>query len=149
MKKQELKNGMIVENREGDRYIVVNDLLFGLDSFNLLENYNDDLTLFSFNNLYIVKVYEIESPSIELSLNKVLKDTSRLKLLWERKEPLYFDARLSNRFKYNFRGNDKSIYLDCHGLTKEETKEKGYNWLSNMFTTEKPKPLIIIDGEVK
>ena len=68
------------------------------------------------------------------------------------KETLYFDAKKSVGFKVNFNiihFHLKEQLFDCHGLTKSETKERGYNWPSNMFTTEKPKPLKIIDGRVE
>ena len=70
------------------------------------------------------------------------------------KETLYFDARKSEGFENNFSNfssNHKAGLFDCHGLTKEETEERGYDrhWTSDMFTTEKPKPLKIIDGRVE
>ena len=150
MKKEDLENGMVVEYRKGKKLLVVNDLLFGLEGFNTLENYRDDLTSF-YEELDIVKVYEIKHFA---SLNKVLTNNERLKLLWERKETLYFDARKSEGFENNFNNftsNHKVGLFECHGLTKEETKERGYDrhWTSDVFTTKKPKPLKIIDGRVE
>lgn len=45
MNKRDLKDGMVVETREGNRYLVVGDILMNLNckGFNLIEFYNDDL----------------------------------------------------------------------------------------------------------
>ena len=148
MKKEDLENGMVVEDRRGDRFLVVDDFLYGLKWYESLNDIEDDLTSYS-NSLDIVKVYKKKAGS---SLVDLLNGNEYLNLIWERKETLYFDARKSLAFKDNF--NSVSIsevpkYFKCHGLTKEETKERGYNWLSSIFTKEKPEPLKIIDGRVE
>ena len=66
------------------------------------------------------------------------------------KKTLYFDARESYHFtrdSQHFMFGDN--YFECHGLTKDELVEKGYSWFDDMFTTEKPEPLKIIDGRVE
>lgn len=89
MKKNELRNGMMVETRGGNLYLVVGDFITRDDGFNLLSNYDENMT--NVNGIYdhdIVKVYEYKNDrhdnnatSIEVLFNK-----TKLTLLWERKE---------------------------------------------------------------
>ena len=149
MRKEDLKNEMIVEYRDGRRFMVVDKILYGINSCAELTFKNSNLTSLGLSDSDIVKVYKVIARS---GLNKVLTNDDRLKLLWERQETLYFDLRKSNRFKDNFNNilpDHKERFFSCHGLTKEETKEKGYGWPNYLFSTEKPKPLKIIDGRVE
>ena len=70
-----------------------------------------------------------------------------------RKKQLYFDARRAIKSKLeilNMKVLQEDGYLKCHGLTQESIiKNYGYQWVSDMFTAEKPKPLKIIDGRVE
>ena len=92
MKKSDLENGMIVEMRDGEKYIVIkdftkkskrygndNDILLNIDfgNFEFLGTYKEDLTITNKENdcLDIVKVWCLDGCGSE-------KD--HLKLLWER-----------------------------------------------------------------
>ena len=57
MKKSELKNGMIVEYRVGDRRLVLDDRIIGENSYNCLEGYNEDLENEGFDGFNIDKIY--------------------------------------------------------------------------------------------
>lgn len=72
--KADLKDGMIVENREGNRRLVLvsKNTLIGGDGWSSLNEYNDDLTSGGFMNLDIMKVYD--PVLFEGCLEKVLKD---------------------------------------------------------------------------
>lgn len=85
MKKNELKSGMIVEYRNGNRRLVVNDDLIGSSGAGFLSYYDDDLKYVG-NDVYdvldIIKVYKYKYC---MRLNRLLEDDS-LDLIWERKE---------------------------------------------------------------
>ena len=90
MKKSDLENGMIVEMRDGEKYIVIKDftkkskrcrndnnilLNINFGGYDNIDNFNDDLTNICFKELDIMKIYCL----IGFSSNK-----EDLKLLWER-----------------------------------------------------------------
>lgn len=88
MKKSDLKDGMIVELRNGKRAIVLNDYLLGLEMwFYLSHQYNDNLTYVNGEEkrltepFDIIKVYKTDFSSLE----RLLLD-KKLELIWERKE---------------------------------------------------------------
>ena len=81
--KSDLKDGMVVENREGNRYIVLNGAFMRHHGFCAFKYFNDDLTeTLDHKNLDIMKVYEASSP---LSLDDYMGDRN-LTLIWEREE---------------------------------------------------------------
>lgn len=65
MTKNDLVNGMIVEQRNGDRKLVVGDMLIGEDDWGMLDDHRDDLISkdseydIGFEEFDIVKVYEV------------------------------------------------------------------------------------------
>lgn len=85
--KSDLKPGMVVEYRNGDRRIILETekelILSGNYGCSVLSSYSQNLLKIGSNlNLDIVKVYFIkDSKSLESILN-----LSNLKLIWERKE---------------------------------------------------------------
>lgn len=84
--KDNLKNGMIVEYRNGKRRMVLGTNLIGLDGISQFEYYHDDLTVTeNFTTLDIVKVFDV--PNLECKITDIFKpNKSRLSLLWEREE---------------------------------------------------------------
>lgn len=56
--KADLKNRMIVETRRSDRFIVIDNILVGRDTWSDLANYKEDLTYPKYDNFDIVKVYD-------------------------------------------------------------------------------------------
>lgn len=82
MKKSDLKSGMVVEYRKGDKRLVVNNDLISDDGHYTLTAYNDDLKDKTSSNLDIIKVYRyIRSGNISQLL-----DDDNLELICERKE---------------------------------------------------------------
>lgn len=92
MKKSDLENGMILEDREGTKYILIKDftkktisnsksnnilLDINFGGYDSLNNYNDNLTNIGFKKLDIMKIYCL----ISCGSNK-----EDLKLLWEREK---------------------------------------------------------------
>lgn len=95
MKKSDLKTGMVVELRNEDKYLVVNDSILNLDGWDKMSNYEDDLTSRAFDSLDILKVYETSGGSFK---NMFLN--SNLTLIWEREENTPVD-KLSELFRNN------------------------------------------------
>lgn len=78
--KKDLKDGMVVEYRNGKRRIVLGDNLLGEDGCGDLKHYNKDLTLDGYENtLTIDKVYK----TIAMKISKLFED-DYLTLIWER-----------------------------------------------------------------
>lgn len=78
--KNKLENRMIVETREGKRYMVVDNILVGKNGYSNLNGYTGSLKHETFSDLDIMKVYthqNIFKPAFEGVLGVV----------WERKEP--------------------------------------------------------------
>lgn len=80
--KADLKDGMVVEYRDGDRRLVINECLVGKDSHYELSAYNENLKN-KYPRLTIMKVFKICRRAI---LGNILDDDN-LELIWERKEP--------------------------------------------------------------
>lgn len=61
MKKSDLKSGMVVETRNGNRYLLVEHrgkiFLLGYDGFNYMSSYEEDLTMISNPDYDIDKVW--------------------------------------------------------------------------------------------
>ena len=107
MKKSDLKNGMVVELRNGKRFLIVNDLGIGKDScinldgfFGYDKNLND---VSGFSEFDITKIYKTEGTTF-----KTLFDKERLSLIWEREE-----TKLSNEDKQVIKTGLKKIQEEC------------------------------------
>lgn len=85
MKKSDLKTGMVVECRNGKRYIVMNDRFLSISGYNLLSSYISELLmkrtpLTEYLSEYgIMKIYKPQL--VCLDLRYVIKD-----LIWERSD---------------------------------------------------------------
>jgi len=90
--KADLKNGMVVEQRCGERKIVINDKIVGYDSFGELQTYEDNLSKrgYSYSDLDIIKVYKFAN-----TLRDSIKGKN-LKLIWQRqKKPDYKEITIA------------------------------------------------------
>lgn len=96
--KSGLKDGMVVELRNGEKKFCVNRNLHGLHSHSTIGCYNDDLTSCIESKLDICTVYEI----VEVcDLECMLEDGYGLKKIWKRKESTIIkDLNPGERFKY-------------------------------------------------
>ena len=107
MTKSDLKNGMVVELRNGKRFLIVNDFGIGKDScinldglFGYDENLND---VSGFSEFDITKIYKTVGNTF-----KTLFDNERLSLIWEREE-----AKLSEEDKQIIKKGLKKIQEEC------------------------------------
>lgn len=81
MRKSDLKNGMILELRNGDMCIVIGDKLLDLTTYMDLVSYNDNLTCTD-TEFDVIRVYENKDMcGLDDKCN-----IERLNLIWERKE---------------------------------------------------------------
>lgn len=79
MTKSDLKNRMVVETREGIRYLVVGEMLMRGASFLLLSDYDEDLMHNGDKDFDIVKVFDYVS-----NFNSIKRCND---VVWQRQEP--------------------------------------------------------------
>ena len=108
MKKSDLKNGMVVELRNGKRFLIVNDLGIGKDSYINLDGYSGyDENL---NDISDAKTFDITKIYKTIGYTfKNLFDNERLSLIWEREEK----QELSNEDKQIIKKGLKKIQEEC------------------------------------
>ena len=82
--KSDLKDGMVIEHRDGDRYMAIGGFGVSEDGNWELDRYYEDLRWDGDSAYDIMKVYKVK-PNIYMDLTDTLK-TSYLTLIWERKE---------------------------------------------------------------
>lgn len=84
MTKYDLKDGMVVENGEGNRYLVLNGKLMREGTYYSVDSLNDDLTCNGiFSELSIIKVFK----SSAVTLGDMFNDNN-LNLIWTRKKAI-------------------------------------------------------------
>ena len=112
MTKSELKNGMVVELRNGNRYLVHNDKLLNFegyvninDSFTHMFYYNEDLTYSCNKEFDIIRIYE----SDVFWLKDIFEDRF-LNIIWERKED---KQELSKKDKKVIKKGLKKVQTIC------------------------------------
>ena len=107
MTKSDLKNGMVVELRNGKRFLIVNDMGIGKDSCIKLDGlvgYDENLyDIIGDSTFDITKIYKTEGNTF-----KTLFDNERLSLIWEREE-----TKLSNEDKQIIKKGIKKIQEEC------------------------------------
>ena len=106
MTKSDLKNGMVVELRNGKRFLIVNDMGIGKDScinldgfFGYDENLND---VSGFSEFDITKIYKTVGNTF-----KTLFDNERLSLIWEREEKPKLSEKDKNKIVKGFKAAQK------------------------------------------
>lgn len=82
--KSDLKDGMVVQHRDGEMLIVFGDTLVAQNGTWGLDEYHDDLTDCNKKDADIVKVYKVK-PDCVNDIHDVY-DVDYLDLIWERKE---------------------------------------------------------------
>ena len=107
MTKSDLKNGMVVELRNGKRFLIVNDRGIGKDTCISLDGfggYDENLyDVIGYSEYDITKIYKTEGNTFNN-----LFDNERLSLIWEREE-----AKLSNEDKQIIKNGIKKIQEMC------------------------------------
>ena len=111
MTKSDLKDGMVVEYRNGDKRLVCNDRLNGFDSGTFIGNYDDNLISINNPKYDIVKIYK----SSALSINTIFSDT--LELIWPRKDKSDAEIKLEQ-----MENQIRELEQSCKELKKELNK---------------------------
>ena len=90
--KADLKDGMVVEERNKRKYIVLGDEVVNDDGYNILKGYGNDLTDTRLHdrNFDIIRVFKVKNNCIT-SLKHLFKDEN-LELIWERNETKHMTA---------------------------------------------------------
>lgn len=83
--KADLRDGMVVEQRDGNMYLVLAGMAVRKSECNSIVGYTDGLKWAGYKGRDIVKVYRITPESLECIEDVFIK--SNLELIWERKEP--------------------------------------------------------------
>ena len=81
MTKADLKNGMVIEYRDGIKALLINDVLMSRSGYMSLRQYNDDLTAVGSELCDIVKIYNTLGKTFH-----TVFESPYLKLIWKRKE---------------------------------------------------------------
>ena len=111
MKKEDLKNGMVVEFRDKSRGLVHNKRIIDKEEFVFISNLNDDLTnASSFKDLDIMKIFDSNAST----LGDLFSD-NRLELIWERKEQPKLSEKDKKKIKIALKKVKEicSNYKDC------------------------------------
>lgn len=87
MTKNDLKDGMIVELRKGEKRLVLYTKLLGLNCYDNISSYTEDLKHKNYNDYDIVKIYKGQAYRI----NEIFKNVS---LIWEREEKSESEIKL-------------------------------------------------------
>lgn len=82
--KADLETGMVVEYRDGDRRLVINDYLYGFDCWMRISSYDDSLLCLGSPGLDIMRVYRINVNNLRIL--KEVFELRNLELIWERQE---------------------------------------------------------------
>lgn len=82
--KADLEDGMVVEQRDGDMYLVLAGMVVRKRGYNRIGDYDDDLKCAGYTGGDIVKVYRITPGSLGCIEDVFIK--SNLELIWERTE---------------------------------------------------------------
>lgn len=83
--KADLRDGMVVEQRDGDMYLVLAGTAVGKGEHNSIVGYTDGLKWAGYKGGDVVKVYRITPGSLGCIEDVFIKNN--LELIWERKEP--------------------------------------------------------------
>lgn len=122
MRKSDLKNGMIVETRFGDKYLVHNNKLLNSKGYGFMylnddgfDFYTDDMKYEQNRDYDIMYVYNSNPPSLDN-----LFDEKLLTLIWERKE----EIKVQNTVKIINAGSQYTTYSQwvVKNVTNKEYK---------------------------
>ena len=141
--KKDLKNGMVVETREGNRYMVVGDSLMRDVGYLPLSLYNDDLRENNNSQFDIMKVYDVQ---YHLNLN------DNEYALWERPNDrqieigdIFIDEDGDKLFIYNYKNYPSGItYYDAFIIFNIDNE---LNFMSDEYTEDALRKLTFVDNK--
>lgn len=115
MRKKDLESGMILETRDGDRYLLTNGVMRDFTGYMSLDDYSNDLKYEHSKGYDIIKVYK---DTMAYSLTVIFK-YDFLTLIWERKETKLTNREIEvlkalNTLGYTYIARDKNGELYGH-----------------------------------
>ena len=132
MTKKDLKERMVVETREGNRYLVCGNSMIRDKGYCNLYDYNENLLCEEFPSLDIVKVYDVVTTLSDIT-------DPKLHLIWEREHTpqigdIYFDDADGEKFiivaidkNATYIYHTMNIYKDSHdGNVYSESELQDY-----------------------
>lgn len=129
--RENLKNGMAVELRNGMKFLYMKGRFVGKDIYNTIDYYDDNLLSLSKEKLDIVKVYDVNWKSVNF-----LEDIfNNLILIWEREKKEYpiltkyqFELlkRLNNDFNWIARNEIGELFLYSGNVIPYKSQGSGY-----------------------
>lgn len=111
MKKSDLKDGMVVKLRDGEKFLVMNNRLLNKEKWGCISNYNDDLTDKCIRELDIMNVYNTNG----LCLDDIFCDEV-LEPVWEREKETSIDKLIklfNNDCRYKNKTNECGDFETC------------------------------------
>lgn len=98
-KKSDLKDGMVVETREGHLFFIFNGKLLGKEGWDNLTNFDENLSsAYNFNECDIIRVFNVSTKQVICLTDLLEKDN--LDLLWEEEiEEITDTSDIQNKFE--------------------------------------------------
>lgn len=137
MNKEDLKNGMIIQTRDGVKYLYCEGVIRSKNVWSIIDSYRDDLTSKELPEFDIIKVYK-DSKAYSLG-HLLIGGCTKEKLIWERiTEPILseeevniLNALYTLGYKYIARDQSNSISAYVGKLYKGDKM-----WHSAPLTSE-------------
>lgn len=144
-KKEDLKNGMIVEYKDGEKSIRINNKLYYLTTkdFDNISEFNEDLTHESNDDGDIIRVFEINTNKAKGIID--FNNDENLKLVWEREINWY---KVPEWTKVQVKDNSNSEWQNAYYIIYNLKSDGEYNHCitqRDKFTN----PMGYIDGDYK
>lgn len=119
--KADLEDGMVVEQRDGNMYLVLAGEVVRKGGYNRIDGYTDDLKWEYYTGGDIVKVYRITPESLRRIEDVFIK--SNLELIWERKEPKKMTVEeMRQNLKVLWRGQKHIVRDMCRRVKISDEK---------------------------
>lgn len=106
--KSMLQNGMVIETREEERYMVVGDKFICNNGFMRIKTYQENLKYPSDNDFDIIKVYD------RVTSFDQMKYLENLTLLWERKDEMETKEYIIEQPYIDEDGEDSPTIIKIH-----------------------------------
>ena len=129
MEKKDLKNGMIVEIRKGDKFLILSGRMVNKTEHVVCSHYNDDLTDNQNREYDIVKVYKC----LPITLNDLFEDYN-LELIWKRSEVAWSKIEVDDKMQCSVNGMD---WVNCYFAGIKDGKVCFWLGGGTSFTTSK------------
>ena len=115
MELKDLKNGMVVKDRKGDYFIVINEYLISHNRYDLLNNLNSDLTSEYGEKFDIVEIYK-ERKSYKLIPNFWFEGIKNEVPIWKREDEVDW-TKIPKWTKVQVRDDEEEEWKNAYFLS--------------------------------